>query len=742
MNAAPLAGSLESMLADYHSSALADLRLGSARWAIVAVVGLTFGLLLLATTVYTPIEPRAFSVIAGLGLVAALAYLALRLHVLGASGVLVSGLLATLVAATAVWPGAVTAPWAALVVLAAVVLLGWQLGVVAALVVTGLLATMTQQAGGFVTADVAISAASLSWAILLFYSLSSWPTHTVLDWALSSYLQALEQTREARKRQAELARLSKGLSETNYQLEQLNLELERARRSAQKAHELKAQFAASVSHELRTPLNLIIGFCEMMVLSPDSAYGQRLPASYRGDLEAIYRNACHISTLIDDILDLSQIDADRMALQREWASLRLIVEEAMATVETLFRDRELTLVATITPDLPALFVDRTRIRQILINLLANAARFTEQGGVTIGAAQQGAYVVVSVSDTGPGIPVDEQSHVFDEFRQICGKKWQRGGSGLGLAISKRFAELHGGTMWVESVVGQGSTFYLKLPVIADEQTSVVGGREDWGDRIGRRVRGQADRRVLVVGESGQVHKVFQRYLDGYQVLDASDLAEDRERRKAAPVHAVILGTPEAWADWRKLQRRMPDLQQVPVVYCALHTVRSTAGEMGVVDYLVKPVTRSQLRAAFARLERPVNSALVVDDDAEINRLLARMVRSLRPSCQILTAEDGGQALELLREVRPDVVLLDLLMPSIDGYAVLETMRSDPHLRTVPVLVVTARGLQDETTVASTLSLSREGGLTVAEVMRWLTGGLEALLQLGNSAPAPPSDPAA
>jgi CheY-like chemotaxis protein len=178
-----------------------------------------------------------------------------------------------------------------------------------------------------------------------------------------------------------------------------------------------------------------------------------------------------------------------------------------------------------------------------------------------------------------------------------------------------------------------------------------------------------------------------------------------------------------------------------VVSCVLHTLRSTAGELGAVDYLVKPVTQAQLRSALGRLVRLPKSALVVDDDPEMSRLLSRMIRSLSPGCQIAAAEDGARALELLREMRPDVVLLDLLMPSVDGYAVLETMRGDPQLRSVPVLVVTARGLQDETTVASTLSLSREGGLTVAEVMRWLTGGLEALLQLGSSAPAPPSGPA-
>lgn len=733
--------SLESALAEYRGSVLDELRSASARSAILAVLGIGSGLLLFAVSAFDPIQPPLFAMISELFLVAAVAYLAFHCRALLAAVVLVVGLAAVFVLALPLWPGGIIAPWASLVVLTAAGLLGWRWGAGTALAATTILLFAASRPDDAVSGDVAGSAILMSWASLLMYSLISSPIQTVLSWTWSSYLQALEQTHEARRRQAELAQLSKSLGESYYQLEQLNLELERTRRAAQKARELKAQFAASVSHELRTPLNLIIGFCEMMVLSPDSAYGQRLPASYRGDLEAIYRNACHISTLIDDILDLSQIDADRMALQREWTTLRQIVDEATATVETLFRDRELVLLTVLPADLPPLFVDRTRIRQILINLLANAARFTEQGGVTIRAEQQGPSVVVAVSDTGPGIPVEEQPYVFNEFRQVSGKQWQRGGSGLGLTVSKRFAELHGGTMWVESQEGQGSSFHLRLPITTDEPAPVAGVREDWGDRIGRRVRGQIDRRILVIDESGQVRKVFQRYLDGYQVLGVSDLAESREHHKSVPVHAVILGAPEASATWRRLRHSVPELERTPVISCALHTLRSTAGEMGAVDYLVKPVTRTELRSALGRLERSPESALIVDDDPEMNRLLARMVRSLSPGCRILTAEDGGRALELLRDVRPDVMLLDLLMPSVDGYAVLETMRGDPQLRAVPVLVVTARGLQDEATVASTLSLSREGGLTVAEVMRWLTSGLEALLQLGSTAPAPSSDPA-
>ncbi|MGH7860599.1 MAG: ATP-binding protein, partial [Candidatus Dormibacteraceae bacterium] len=549
---------------------------------------------------------------------------------------------------------------------------------------TGILLIAAWRLPAPIPGEVAASAVLLSGANLFAAWLLSRPTRIALDWAWSSYARAHDQTTKARERQAELARLSKGLSESYYQMQQLNLELDRARRAAQEARRLKAEFAAAVSHELRTPLNLIIGFCEMMVLSPSSAYGQRLPLNYQNDLEAIYRNACHISALVDDILDLSQIDADRMALHKDWASLPEIVDEAVATVESLFRDRELTLRTVVADALSRVHVDRTRIRQILINLLSNAARFIDQGGVTIRAEPAGDQVVISVTDTGPGIPAAELPDVFEEFYQVPVTFRRRGGSGLGLTVSKRFAELHGGAMWVESTPGQGSTFFLKLPR-ADEAHGLAPDGADWDDRVGLRVRGDAERRVLVIDESVEVYRVFQRYLDGYAVLRAAGIANARRHLRAGPVHAVVLGSPKAQSEWQHVRQIPAELAKLPVISCPLHTARQTAVDLGVEGYLVKPVTREQLRSALGRIGRHVRTALIVDDDDEMTRLLTRMMKSLVRGSQCWTAENGRDVIDLLREHRPDALLLDLLMPGMNGYDVLAALRNDPDLRGTPVL---------------------------------------------------------
>lgn len=740
MNPEAVKKELWQAFVDYRGSVLDELSVATVRWAIIAVACGTAVALLGAISVFNPVNSRLFLALLELFAVAGIAMLAFQYHARAGAFALVAGLLLAFATALHGAPLAIVAPWVSVIVVIAAIVLGSPAGPLACLTVGGVLLLETRPTANAALDLSVVNAVLLGLATLLVYTLTALPHQRVLGWTWDNYLEALDRTREARERQAELARLSKSLSDSYYRLEQLNVELERARQTARKAQQLKAQFAAAVSHELRTPLNLIIGFCEMMVLSPEPAYGQRLPPGYRSDVEAIYRNSCHISNLIDDILDLSQIDAGRMALQRDWTTFRQIVDETVATVETLFRDRELLLRVELPSDLPPLFVDCTRIRQILINWLANAARFTEQGGVTIRAETHDDVLLVAVSDTGPGIPADEQSLLFEEFSQVGGKRWQRGGSGLGLAVSKRFAEMHGGTTWVESTLGQGSTFFLKLPLIRAEDASGERDSLGWDERIGARVRGKVQPRVLVIDESGHVGRIFQRYLDGYQIIDVEDFRQSRRRQEALPPHAIVLGSSDDRARWDALLTEAPELDGTLLVTCPLHTPRLIAEEMGVSDYLVKPVTRKQVEDAIRRLPRPPERILIVDDDLEMNHLLGRMVRSLYPTSEVTFADSGQRAVELLHANRPDLILLDLLMPLVDGYTVLQVARTDPNLYAVPVIVITARGLRDEAIVAGSLSLSRSGGLTVAEVTQWLKTGMDTLFTLGRTAPEPRAAP--
>ncbi|MDI7278123.1 MAG: ATP-binding protein, partial [Anaerolineae bacterium] len=307
---------------------------------------------------------------------------------------------------------------------------------------------------------------------ILLAAIASWLSahnlYIALEWAWRGYEQAHRNEREARQGQAELRRALKALDEATYRLERANYMLSVARDQAEEARRLKQQFAQTISHELRTPLNLIVGFTELMAESPEY-YGGQLPPAYVRDMGIVHRNACHLQTLVNDVLDLARIEAAQMGILPEETSPGALAEEAVNVARSLVESRGLALQLQIEPGLPQLWLDPTRIRQVLFNLLNNAARFTEQGTITVSVRRQGDEVVFSVADTGVGIAPEDLPRVFEEFQQLNGTTRRRhGGAGLGLAISKRFVQLHGGRIWVESQPGQGSTFYFGLPIRRSE----------------------------------------------------------------------------------------------------------------------------------------------------------------------------------------------------------------------------------------------------------------------------------
>jgi len=253
------------------------------------------------------------------------------------------------------------------------------------------------------------------WLTALASWLSNRNLYTALQWAWDGYCQARHNEEQIRERQVELKRTLKALDEANYRIRRMNYQLALARERAEEARCLKQQFAANISHELRTPLNLIVGFSEMMFLSPESYGGAQLPPPYRGNVDAIYRSGQHLLSLIDDVLDLSQIEAGRMALTKERINLGEVIEEAVDIVDSFMEAKGLSLQVEVPEDVPLVYADRTRLRQVLLNLLNNSCRFTERGSVTVRVEVEEAEVVVSVADTGVGIPRDTLPHIFEEF---------------------------------------------------------------------------------------------------------------------------------------------------------------------------------------------------------------------------------------------------------------------------------------------------------------------------------------
>ncbi|MDF1512804.1 MAG: HAMP domain-containing sensor histidine kinase, partial [Anaerolineae bacterium] len=280
-------------------------------------------------------------------------------------------------------------------------------------------------------------------------------THTLLTvtaWSLHSYNESRIKIDEVREQRAELLQVQEDLLLANQELARMSDRMRALHQIAEEASQAKAEFVANVSHELRTPLNMIIGFSEVITEAPE-IYGD-LPSALIADIISIQRNSEHLAKLVNDVLDLSQVDAGRMALSRTWSSMTDILNDAVKVVRDLYESKGLYLTIDTSSDLPNVFCDTTRVRQVVINLLSNAGRFTERGGVTIKTWQEKHGVTISVTDTGPGIAEEDQAKLFEPFQQLDSSIRRRhGGSGLGLSISKRFVEMHGGKMWLESKRG-------------------------------------------------------------------------------------------------------------------------------------------------------------------------------------------------------------------------------------------------------------------------------------------------
>ncbi len=480
-------------------------------------------------------------------------------------------------------------------------------------------------------------------------------------------------------------------------LEGLSLreEIQQAWQKAEGANLLKSRFLSTVSHELRTPLSLIVGTIEMMQrLTPGDVVTQGPPESFQRDLESIHTSARHLSHLIADVLDLARSQAGELRLVCEPIRLAEVLERVAVLGEQMARERGLAWRVDFGVQGPCqgplVWGDRTRLQQVALNLISNAVKFTAKGSVALWIEVGRQEVLVAVSDTGMGIPLTEQELIFDEFRQ-SDRATRRGfgGMGLGLAISKRLIELHGGHIGVLSTGadGAGSTFYFTLPILA--QAAVAADRlPDRSDS------------VLLLTEQGSSDDRLQDYLtrQGFKVavLPITEESDWLAQVIAAPPGAVVLdyepAAERAW-DLMHVLKLNPATSDIPVLFYSL--TDDDCGAVLNLDYLSKPIGGDVLAAALARQgmvrgDGRAHAILIVDDDPAMRELHMRMLQTALPTCRVTTVADGRSALSVMQEARPDLVLLDLMMPELDGFGVLEAMRIDLRLRDVPVVVLTAQ----------------------------------------------------
>ncbi len=404
----------------------------------------------------------------------------------------------------------------------------------------------------------------------------------------------------------------------------------------------------------------------------------------------------------------------------------------MTIVESLFREKQLSIRVDIADDLPLVSLDCTRIRQVFINLLNNAARFTDRGGVIVSARRSGQDVVVQVADTGIGISSDDLAHVFEEFHQLeAAHQRQAGGSGLGLPLCKKFVELHGGNIWATSSPGQGTTFTFTLPLALAVVSEPL--RAPWETWVRVADSRSSAGSVLVISSDPGSVRLFERHLTGYEVLAGADPSATEGLTGLRAVIRILDHTDDLASALRDVRSSSDG---VPWLICRLPSERDLRQDLGVTDYLIKPFSGERLLAALERVGLNAGNVLVVDDDPSMIELIGRFILSTGRDYRLLKACDGAEALEILDrlKVRIDLLFLDLMMPPPDGLAVLAKMRTNPLLAHIPVVVISARGFIDQGLKADVLAVTRGERLSVREVMSCTRAIVEALNPPASAAP--------
>jgi signal transduction histidine kinase/DNA-binding response OmpR family regulator len=484
---------------------------------------------------------------------------------------------------------------------------------------------------------------------------------------------------------ANQALLEQRVAERTAALTVMNRELDRAKRAAEEANVLKTRFLANMSHELRTPLNAILNFTHFLSKPRYGALTER-----QSELQTrVVSNAEHLLGLINDILDLSKIESGRMDLFQEETDLLPVLKGVMATAIGLTKDKGLDLVLDVPESLPHVLIDKMRIRQVLLNLLSNAAKFTEQGSITIAARITAPNTLtISVADTGIGIPPEYQAMVFEEFRQVDDElNRQQQGTGLGLPISKRLVEMHGGEMWLSSTPGQGSTFSFTLPLMSFAKLPPV--------EVDAAPRSDSKPLVVVIDDDRDAQRIFRNHLEGggyavYEVLDSrTAVAVVAQQQPRLVILDIQMPDVDGWEVLAQL-RSNPTTSAIPVVICSIIDQHNLSIALGAHAHLVKPIREEELLAVLRRMAPLSTSVMLIDDDDDARAVVRAILDTTHYT--VVEAASGQAALSLVRHHPPGLIILDLMLPDIDGFTILDLLRTDSSLAAVPIIVLSAKEL--------------------------------------------------
>jgi signal transduction histidine kinase/CheY-like chemotaxis protein len=519
-------------------------------------------------------------------------------------------------------------------------------------------------------------------------------------------------------------RFTDGLRERTTQMEfelyERSQELQKVNRELRDASKAKSIFLSNMSHELRTPLSAILGFSELLLDDDPERFKEE---QQHGFLEHIHAGGEHLLGLINDILDLSKVEAGQMKLRLETVSIRKTIDAVVSSVSPLASKKRLTM-TTDTNTAPDVVADGGKLKQMLLNLVANAIKFTsEEGTIRVAAHRVGRMVEISVADTGIGISESDRGKIFHEFQQLdSGAGRQVQGTGLGLALTRRFADLHGGDVRVTSNVGKGSVFTLSLPVAGPVPEKVPAADPTIPENRPL---------ILVVEDDPAVAELVKHIVErgGFRTEIARTGTEAVVMaRELQPVAITLdIGLPEI-DGWGVLQLLKQDemTSSIPVAVISVHDDPELGAALGALDYFVKPIRANDLLLRLSKFKiknsagRDSVQVLVVDDEAANRELLAAV---LEPAGFTVTLASGGlEGIQLATSGRPDLIVLDLMMPDVTGFDVVEALRAEEATEAIPIMVLTAKLM----TASDRLRLN---GQVSAILSRGSTGSADLLLQL-------------